>query len=76
MFYVGITRAMQRLTISFCSSRIRYGEPVPCQRSSFLDELDPTYLDVHSYDELAAVPMEEDMAMDYFAKMKAMLSED
>ncbi len=75
LFYVGITRAMQRLTISFCSSRIRYGEPVPCQRSSFLDELDPTYLDVHSYDELAAAPVEEDAALDYFAKMKAMLGE-
>ena len=74
LFYVGITRAMQRLTISFCSSRIRYGEPVPCQRSSFLDELDPTYLDIHSYDELAAKPMEEGQAEDYFAKMKAMIS--
>ncbi len=75
LFYVGITRAMQRLTMTFCSSRIRYGEPVPCQRSSFLDELDPTYLDLHSYDELAAEPVEEDHALSYFAQMKAMLSE-
>ena len=51
LLYVGITRAMRCLTISFCGSRIKYGEPVPCMPSSFLEELDPQYLDVISYQE-------------------------
>ena len=76
LFYVGITRAMQRLTISFCANRVRYGEPVPCMPSSFLDELDSSYLDVFSAEELAAQPMERDDAMDYFERMKSMLGED
>jgi DNA helicase-2/ATP-dependent DNA helicase PcrA len=73
LFYVGITRAMQQLTLSFCSNRVRYGEPVSCVPSTFLDELDPAYLDVHSYEELAAKPMERDQALDYFERMKDML---
>ncbi|MFP6873436.1 MAG: UvrD-helicase domain-containing protein [Verrucomicrobiales bacterium] len=76
LFYVGVTRAMQQLTISFCSNRIRYGEPVSCVPSSFLDELDPTYIDIHSCEELAAQPMEKAQALDYFARMKDMLAGD
>jgi DNA helicase-2/ATP-dependent DNA helicase PcrA len=76
LFYVGITRAMQRLTMSFCGKRIRYGEPVHCMPSSFLDELDATYLEVFSCDELADQPVEEDHALDYFERMKSMLEED
>ena len=75
LFYVGITRAMKRLTMSFCANRVRYGEPVPCMPSSFLDELDSTYLEVFSYDELADQPVEEDQALDYFERMKSMLEE-
>jgi hypothetical protein len=52
---------------------VRYGEPVSCVPSTFLDELDPAYLDVHSYEELAAKPMERDQALDYFERMKDML---
>ena len=76
LFYVGITRAMKRLTMSFCANRVRYGEPVPCMPSSFLDELDSTYLEVFSYDELADQPVEEEQALDYFERMKSMLEED
>jgi ATP-dependent DNA helicase Rep len=37
--YVGITRARQELTLSYCSHRKRYGELVRCQPSRFLHEL-------------------------------------
>jgi ATP-dependent DNA helicase Rep len=37
--YVGITRAQQRLTFSYCTHRKRYGELIRCQPSRFLDEL-------------------------------------
>ena len=37
--YVGITRAKQQLTLSYCTHRKRYGEMTDCQPSRFLDEL-------------------------------------
>lgn len=76
LLYVGMTRAMERLTMSFCSIRVRYGEEVYCERSSFLDEMDPQYVDVFSNDELSSGPVEENDAMAYFARMKEMLEED
>jgi len=76
LFYVGMTRAMERLTMSFCSMRVKYGEEVHCERSSFLDEMDPQYVDVFSNEELSSGPIEEDHAMAYFARMKEMLEEE
>jgi len=37
--YVGITRAKQTLTFSYCSHRKRYGEISECEHSRFLNEL-------------------------------------
>lgn len=39
LFYVGITRARQRLALTYCRQRKRYGEWEPCTPSRFLDEL-------------------------------------
>ncbi len=39
LFYVGITRAMKNLTLSFAAKRRRYGETVQCEPSRFLEEL-------------------------------------
>lgn len=40
LFYVGVTRAEERLYLSFARSRFRYGEQKHCVRSRFLDEVD------------------------------------
>ena len=37
--YVGITRAQQTLTFSYCTHRKRYGELTECEPSRFLNEL-------------------------------------
>ncbi len=39
LFYVGLTRARQLLTLSYCASRRRYGQEEPCHPSVFLEEL-------------------------------------
>ena len=39
LFYVGITRAMKSLNISYCVARKKYGQPTPCHPSPFLQEL-------------------------------------
>jgi DNA helicase-2/ATP-dependent DNA helicase PcrA len=41
LFYVGVTRAMQSLTLSHCGGRMRYGQLLPCHPSRFLKELPP-----------------------------------
>jgi len=41
LFYVGMTRAMKRLFVSWCAMRRKFGNAVECKPSRFLDEIDP-----------------------------------
>lgn len=41
LLYVGITRAQERLFLSYARSRFRYGQHETSVRSRFLDEVDP-----------------------------------
>ena len=74
LFYVAITRAKQDLTITWCHSRRRYGDKLPCQPSSFFRELDKEELIETDHKTLEAVPAKDDFASDYFEQMKEMLS--
>lgn len=40
LFYVGITRAQEKLLLSYCQTRRRYGAPRPVSPSRFLLEID------------------------------------
>jgi DNA helicase-2/ATP-dependent DNA helicase PcrA len=71
LFYVALTRAMQTLTISHCASRKKYGQPMPCHPSSFLENL-PGELVEHG-DELAKKPVSAESGRDQFAAMRAAL---
>ncbi|WP_028295516.1 ATP-dependent helicase [Olivibacter sitiensis] len=44
LFYVAITRAEKKLTLSYATSRYRWGTLNNCEPSRFIDELDPRYL--------------------------------
>lgn len=44
LFYVALTRAMKKLTISFATSRFKFGNIVNAEPSRFLSELDPQFL--------------------------------
>lgn len=46
LFYVAITRAMKRLTLSYAESRYKYGEMIYSEKSRFVDEIDERYIDV------------------------------
>ena len=74
LLYVGITRAMEDLTITWCHSRKRYGDKMPCMPSSFFKELSKEELVETTYNTLSSAPADEDFAADYFARMKEMLS--
>lgn len=44
LFYVALTRAMKKLTISFATSRFKFGNITNSEPSRFLTEIDPQYL--------------------------------
>lgn len=46
LFYVAITRAERKLTLSYATSRYRWGSLINCEASRFLDEIDPKYLEM------------------------------
>jgi superfamily I DNA/RNA helicase len=68
LFYVAITRAMQTLTLSHCSSRKKYGSMTPCHPSPFLREI-PVDL-VESSDEKGKQPVTLEAGKNLFAAMR------
>lgn len=52
LFYVGATRAEERLYLTHARSRYRYGERQSCTRSRFLEEIDSSVVRTEVGDEL------------------------
>lgn len=46
LFYVATTRAESKLTISYATSRFKFGTLISCEPSRFLDEINPKYLEL------------------------------
>ena len=46
LFYVALTRAMHKLTLSFATSRFKFGSMITSEPSRFLQEIDPQYLNI------------------------------
>lgn len=46
LFYVAVTRAEKKLNLSYATSRYRWGALNNCEPSRFLDELNPSLLDL------------------------------
>jgi DNA helicase-2/ATP-dependent DNA helicase PcrA len=74
LFYVGITRARHRLTLSGCATRRQRGEPMPRQPSRFLKEVPADLLEYRTGRRTSL--SEEDskeLKANFFSKMKEML---
>ncbi len=69
LFYVAVTRAMQRLTLSHCAARKRYGQLLPCHPSPFLKELPAELVELD--DETSRRPVAADQGKSLFAAMRA-----
>ncbi|MFY0643771.1 MAG: UvrD-helicase domain-containing protein [Bacteroidia bacterium] len=54
LFYVAITRAEKKLTLSFATSRFRFGTLLPCEPSRFIDEIDNEFLELDRRNTLQA----------------------
>jgi superfamily I DNA/RNA helicase len=68
LFYVAITRAMQSLTMSHCLSRKKYGQPMPCHPSPFLQEIPDEFIE--RADEKAKAPVAVATGKSMFAAMR------
>jgi superfamily I DNA/RNA helicase len=69
LFYVAVTRAQERLTISHCESRKKYGQSMPCHPSPFLKEI-PEELIEHA-NETAKQPVAPESGKSMFDLMRA-----
>jgi DNA helicase-2/ATP-dependent DNA helicase PcrA len=45
LFYVAITRAKTRASLSFADTRYKWGSLISCEPSRFLEEIDPKFLE-------------------------------
>ena len=73
LLYVGITRAQDNLTMTYCSKRIKWGQETGCQPSSFIGELDDEHLDHTSYDDILGAEPSSDELDNFFGNLKGML---
>ncbi len=59
LFYVALTRAEKKLTLSFATSRFKFGSMLNCEPSRFLQEIDPQYLIVEGINNNTPQPSEQ-----------------
>ena len=74
LFYVGVTRAMRRLTLTWCMQRKKWGQLTACMPSSFFHELDMTHVDPVAYNDIMNQPVsadEREAEMEIFRAMFA-----
>ena len=77
LFYVGITRARHRLTLSGCATRQQRGGSIPRQPSRFLKEIPVDLIEHRSGQSRTSLAPEEakEMKENFFARMKEMLAQ-
>nr|MBA3273600.1 DNA helicase UvrD [Chthoniobacterales bacterium] len=71
LLYVGITRARETLTLSYCRDRMKFGSAVGCTPSSFIKEFAPEFLDRIDLKKLLSTPVAETTGISRFAQMRA-----
>ena len=76
LLYVGITRAQESLTLTYCNTRVKWGDKTSCQPSSFIGELDDKHLTHTSFDEIQNTEMSEDDLSNFFASMNNIFADD
>jgi len=73
LLYVGITRAQDQLTMTYCATRIKYGQETGCQPSSFIGELDDEHLLHTTYDDILGAAPSTDELDNFFGGLKGLL---
>ena len=73
LLYVGITRAKEKLTMTYCHQRIKWGQPTGITPSRFIKELPSPPVQKVQYAELMKQPVTLDVAKAHLAALKAKL---
>jgi DNA helicase-2/ATP-dependent DNA helicase PcrA len=76
LFYVGITRAQKRLTLSFVRFRTKWGQQQSSLPSPFLAELDRTYIEEFDYSRHMKTQVATEEKASFFADLRSMLRAD
>ncbi len=71
LLYVGITRAMKTLALTWCRNRLKYGSAMPCTASSFIKEFPPELIEHRDVTQILNAPVAEVAVKDRFAAMLA-----
>ncbi len=74
LFYVGITRARQRLTMTYCQARKRHGQRLDAEPSRFLGELPADHLEWYGRDPEADRERRSRAAREGLAALRALLA--
>ena len=72
LLYVGITRAQDRCTLTWCSVRTKWGQQHAGEPSKFLMELDDKYVEHLDYDDIMGAEVTQEESEDFFADLKSM----
>ena len=75
LFYVGITRAKQKLTLSHTRTRMKWGQKQTCMPSTFLKELDRKYIEELDYTRHMNETVTQEENTNFFSGLRAMLAE-
>ena len=75
LFYVGLTRAMKKLTLSYVRWRMKYGEKQAQLPSPFLKELDRTYVEEQDYGKHMQEPVTAEESASFISGLRAMLKQ-
>ena len=75
LLYVGITRAQDQLTMTYCATRIKWGQETGCQPSSFIGELDDEHLTHTTYDDILGAEPSTDELENFFGGLKGLLDD-
>ncbi|MFN9026351.1 MAG: 3'-5' exonuclease, partial [Akkermansiaceae bacterium] len=76
LLYVGITRAQESLTLTYCNTRVKWGQKTGCPPSSFICELDDKHISHTSFDEIQNTEMSDDDISNFFASMNNIFADD
>jgi DNA helicase-2/ATP-dependent DNA helicase PcrA len=76
LFYVGITRAQKRLTLSMVRFRTKWGQQQSSLPSPFLAELDRKYIEEFDYSRHMKTQVATEEKASFFADLRSMLRAD
>lgn len=73
LFYVGITRAKEKLFLSYCGTRKRWGQLERCEPSSFIQEMDFEWVEEQDFEAMMNEEASDDEVKDMLGGLRALL---